>query len=492
MRLAACVLCLITCSALAGDVPLREFFDPASRAFRMLALTSEEFGKLDEKQKLWARGVEPADYFAPPRYEDAIPQAMNRRSRLHPGFGYRERLMEKQRFWRAASRDASLRDMVELLELVPLEDPVRYQINYGHLTGPLTGGLGAQLDPGQPLRALRHSERMFRRWWFDRIADDIGASRRSQRRAAVRKLVAYLRHKNPEVALGAARVLGGIKDDEARRAVERAVTTRKNTELRTALMTARVRQAGERMRPWIGKLVHDPKPDTARAAVMALREDESPWSLELLESRAPKTHGRLLEDCETEIARRNGTARANLGRVDFYGIKTRSKRILFCIDVSLSMSFPMDGLGGKREPRQRRTVRELTRTLRALPVHISFNVLLFSGTRTQLWRRLKPATEANVAEAIAYVSNLQTLSGTDIYGAAEASLRSGADTAFFLSDGEPSQGVFLDSALLWEEISARNAFTGVRFHCIGLSRDQNSELLYQLARRSGGKFVADR
>jgi len=482
------LLCLIACPAIAGDVPLREFFNPASPAFRLPSLTRVEFERLEPDQKLWARGVDPATYFPPPKYDDAIPQALNRRDRLHPGFGHRERLMEKQRFWRAAARDASVRDLLELMELLPLEDATRFQASYRHLAR----GLDARHDIGQPLRALRHSERAFRRWWLDHVGGEIAASRRSQRRAAVRRLGTLLRNKNPEVQLGAARMLGSIADDDARRTVERATVGRRDPELRAALMVARVRQGGESMRPWISKLLHDSNEGTARFAVGALRGDESEWALELLEQRAPTARGRLREDCETEIARRNGSERANLGRIDFYGIHTRSKRILFCIDVSTSMGFPMDGMGGKREPRQRRTVRELTRTLRSLPAHIEFNVLLFSGRRAQLWRRLKAATEPNLAEAIAYVTEPALQPGTDIYGAAEAALRSGADTVFLLTDGEPSQGLYLDSALLWEEIAARNELLGVRFHCIGLSRDQNTELLYQLARRSGGRFVADR
>ena len=105
MRRALGLLWLIACPAMAGEVPLREFFNPASPAFRLPALTKAEFERLDADQKLWARGVDPGDYFTPPKFKDAIPQALNRRGRLHPGFGHRERLMEKQRFWRAAARD---------------------------------------------------------------------------------------------------------------------------------------------------------------------------------------------------------------------------------------------------------------------------------------------------------------------------------------------------------------------------------------------------
>ena len=91
------IVWLIACPALAGEVPLREFFNPASRAFRLPTLTRTEFDRLDTEQRLWARGVDPASYFSPPKYEDAIPQAMNRRAQLHPGFGYRERMMDRDR-----------------------------------------------------------------------------------------------------------------------------------------------------------------------------------------------------------------------------------------------------------------------------------------------------------------------------------------------------------------------------------------------------------
>jgi len=488
MRRAVWLLGILACPGWAGELPLRDFFNPATPAFGISLITRTEFDRLSPEQQLWARGVDPSLYFPPPKFEDAIPQAMNRRSRLHAGFSYRERLLEKQRFWRENARDAKLRHMVELVEYVELDDPRRFQQMYHYLTK----GLDAEHDRGQPVRALRHSERMFRSWWFDQLGGTISASKRSQSRAAVRQLVAFLRDKRPAVALGAARVLGAVATEEARQATERAVAKMKDSELRTALMRARVRQGGESLRDWIERHVYSDSELTARAGVRALQGESSDWSLELLELRAPTALGRVREDCEVEIARRNGTERANLGRVDFYGTRTRSSRILFCIDVSISMGFPMDGMGGTREPRQRRTIRELTRTLRGLPPSVSFNVMLFSGRRTQLWRRLRPATKENVAEAVAYVAEPALQPGTDIYGAAEAALRSGADTAYLLTDGEPSQGAFLDSALIWEEIAARNEWIGVRFHCVGLSRDQNSELLYQLARRSGGRFLADR
>jgi hypothetical protein len=152
----------------------------------------------------------------------------------------------------------------------------------------------------------------------------------------------------------------------------------------------------------------------------------------------------------------------------------------------------MDGYGGKREPRRARTLRELTRTFERLPETVEFNVILFSQRITPLWRRLRPADAENRAAALAFVRKAGTEPGTDIWAAIDAALRSGADTAFFLGDGEPSVGWILDPAQILHEAAARNADDHLRIHAVGLSRDQNTELLFNLARATGGQFVAER
>ena len=82
--------------------------------------------------------------------------------------------------------------------------------------------------------------------------------------------------------------------------------------------------------------------------------------------------------------------------------------------------------------------------------------------------------------------------GTNVYGVLAEALDSGADTVFLLSDGEPTKGIILDPALIIEEIAARNAHAAATIHTIGLSQDQNAELLVNLAYRNGGRYVASR
>jgi hypothetical protein len=488
MRRAFSMLLLSALPAAAGEVPLRDFFNPAARAFRLPALTKAEFDQLGVKQRLWARGLDPVEYFTPPRYEDAIPQAMNRRARLAPGFGHRERFVEKKRFWRMASREASIRDQLELLELLPLPEPKEFARRYWHLTE----GMDPAFDRNQAVHALRQSERRFRRWWVDELGREIDSARSSQQRFAIRFLARGLRHKAHDVRVGSARALGWLAVDEARKATEKAMRTARDPDLRSALVAARARQGGETRPRLLRSWLNGSDDAMARAAVRAIELIDEPWTFDALHDRIESARGRLREECIAAIARRNGAEPDNEGHIDFYGIRSRSRRVLFCIDVSYSMRFPMDGMGGKREPRRRRTLRELTRTLESIPEGVEFNVLNFSSTQTPLWRKLRPADAETRKKALEFARTAPLEPGTNIYRAFEFALRSGADTVFFLTDGEPSTGLLIDSAQLIDEIRARNEFGTLRIHCIGLSRDQNSELLYNLARSSGGRFTADR
>ena len=59
-------LLVLAWAALAGDIPLRAFFDPVTPAFGMRVLTREQFRKLNGAETLWARGIDPERYFDPP------------------------------------------------------------------------------------------------------------------------------------------------------------------------------------------------------------------------------------------------------------------------------------------------------------------------------------------------------------------------------------------------------------------------------------------
>lgn len=191
----------------------------------------------------------------------------------------------------------------------------------------------------------------------------------------------------------------------------------------------------------------------------------------------------LLSDAKPP-ARRTGP------EVDFYGLTTTDETVVFCIDVSTSMDFPMDGYGGKREARRTRTVRELSRTIEALKPGTKFNIVFFSARTRSLWREVQAVTDDTKAAALEAVKNAGTEGGTDVWSALAMAFRFKPGTVFLLTDGEPSSGRFLDPALIVHEAHARRGAT--RLHAVGLSRDQNTELLFNLAKASGGRFHADR
>ena len=487
LRSLALLLVLAT-AAFAGEIPLRAFFDPGESAFRLPVLTNEQFAKLRGAERLWARGIDPEFFFDPPAFKDSIPQAMNRRSTLAPGYGYHERLIIKRRLWSVSARDSSPEQWVGLIELVPLREPQAFLQHHLSLTKGLRGGV----DLTQVVQALRHSERMFRMWWLDHVGRESDAARSAENRRIVRSLAKLFRHASPEVRLAAARVLGGIRSDEARRLAERTLAGSRDPGLRAALVSARLRQGGHdlarRMELWSA---HGDEA-VSRAVIRELAAVRQKWALSIIQKCNDTAKNMLFEECNLALGAHGGVEPLNEGPIDFYGIRTRSRRILFCIDISTSMGFPMDGMNGKLEPRRRRTLRELTRTLENLPDGVEFNILGFSSRQNPLWRRLRKADDKTRAAALEFARNVPLEGGTDIYGAFLFALHSGADTVFFLTDGEPSTGVLYDTALLLEEICHRNRHGTLRVHCIGLSRDQNTELLYNLAKRNTGRYVADR
>jgi len=66
----------------------------------------------------------------------------------------------------------------------------------------------------------------------------------------------------------------------------------------------------------------------------------------------------------------------------------------------------------------------------------------------------------------------------------------GADTIFFMTDGQPSCGKVIDPHQILDEITRRNRILGVTIHTVGVSKDQNSAFLLNLAKRNGGRYVA--
>ena len=215
------------------------------------------------------------------------------------------------------------------------------------------------------------------------------------------------------------------------------------------------------------------------------------------------------------------------GSVSYHGIQTPSRRILFVIDVSGSMENEViekerfaDG-GYPSMSRMDIVKTELARTIEGLEDYVEFNVESFA-TKVDHWKKgLVKANVLNKSSAMDWVNRLEALGGnsnadlaragltasanmeagkTNTYGALMEALNAAGgglkdkeyevavDTIFFLSDGRPSTGEFVDTEDILREVLKANELRKVVIHTIAIGEFQKS-FMQRLAEKSGGVFV---
>jgi len=215
------------------------------------------------------------------------------------------------------------------------------------------------------------------------------------------------------------------------------------------------------------------------------------------------------------------------GAVSYHGIESPSRRILFVIDVSGSMEnevIEKERFADGDYPSFRRidiVKTELARTIEGLEPYVEFNVEAFA-TEVDLWKKgLVKANVLNKSSAVDWVMKLEALGGdskadlaraglvgsanmsagkTNTYGALMAALGAAGtglrdkeyevavDTVFFLSDGRPSTGEFVDTEDILREVLKANELRKVVLHTIAIGEFQKS-FMKRLADKSGGVFV---
>ena len=208
------------------------------------------------------------------------------------------------------------------------------------------------------------------------------------------------------------------------------------------------------------------------------------------------------------------------GKASFYGIETRSNRIVFVLDRSGSMAAPVPQRGpitGKDKHLPGKTKLEvaknqLARTIRKLDAGVRFAVVFYSHD-VKVWKdppRLIQATSENKRKAIAWFMSLGPDGSTMIFAALHRALAYakvggggksstdpwGADTIYLLSDGAPTvaggndalTGPALNKAIK-RFFDANHAF-GCVVNTIGVGPRHNRALMMSLARETGGTYKA--
>jgi hypothetical protein len=221
----------------------------------------------------------------------------------------------------------------------------------------------------------------------------------------------------------------------------------------------------------------------------------------------------------------------------YHGIETTSRSILFIIDVSGSMEAEVIEKerfsDGKYPSMQRIDIvkTELMRTIDRLDANVNFNILAFA-TKVDPWKKdLVPSNIVNKSAAKDWIRGLEAIGGnskedlasaglvgsanmemgkTNTYGALMAGLgidaakkdkgpttgaavpdknyKVGVDTMFFLSDGRPTVGDYIDPEDIKREVKAANELRKVVIHTIAIGEFQK-EFMKRIAEDNGGVFV---
>ncbi len=209
----------------------------------------------------------------------------------------------------------------------------------------------------------------------------------------------------------------------------------------------------------------------------------------------------------------------------YHGIETPSKRILFIIDVSGSMDelvidrASFEGRGYKNYTKMEIAKGELARTIEGLGPNVRFNILAFAAEVIPWKKGLAQANIVNKSNALKWVEKLQPIGGssaqalssalgggdlekgrTNTYGALSAGFdlagrgtqdryyQSEIDTIFFLSDGRPTAGEYVETRDIVERICETNRLKKLVLHTIAIGQFQK-DFMRDLAERNGGVFV---
>ncbi|MCB9879331.1 MAG: HEAT repeat domain-containing protein [Planctomycetes bacterium] len=203
----------------------------------------------------------------------------------------------------------------------------------------------------------------------------------------------------------------------------------------------------------------------------------------------------------------------------FAGIPVEGTRVVFVLDLSGSMEWPMEDVGtdGKKREMNRLDFakRELLKAIDGLPPDSQFNLVTFNGdSKAETWsKKMVPANERNRERFKKHVEKLRPLGGTNLWSGMEAALdikslvygnhyETNVDEVFVLSDGAPTVGEVIDPVEILRLVEELNRYAEVRINTVFISSKTPPEMLQaemqmslrpkdlmrRMAEQNGGRF----
>jgi hypothetical protein len=385
----------------------------------------------------------------------------------------------------------------------------------------------------QHLIATRQSELQFHDWLLGRVGELVAALTDAEADKPLSALAAGLKDGDFAYRMRCAELLARLKGEKADAIYLQALAEETDPLAVAELIRLKVKWGGPGGLEILAARIDDPAWPVRAAVVRELSRIARKEAIDLLVARLAKEDGRLKDDIAEALRALTGQnfvaepepwriwwekSRAGwappaermksdtpgegqeAGVVYFYGIRTSSKRVVFCLDISGSMEWSLEGRDAQGPPRLDKAKEELIRAINGLPEDARFAIVVYS-TAVQTWKKaLEPASQKNKASARKFVEDLKPEGATNIFDALVTAMEiaappakgrePGADTILFMTDGQPTHGKVIDPHQILDEVTRRNRVLGVTLHTVGVSKDQNAAFLLNLAKRNGGRYVA--
>ena len=154
----------------------------------------------------------------------------------------------------------------------------------------------------------------------------------------------------------------------------------------------------------------------------------------------------------------------------YYGLPLYARRMVFVIDVSMSMRAPAAGMPGQGIgiSRIEAAKRELIAAINALENNVSFSIVAFHRDATLFKKDLVEATDSNKADAIRFVEGARLELGTSTYDALLAAFKYDAEAIYLLTDGAPASGTIVNPLAIVNAITAQNRSRRESIYTIGV------------------------
>ncbi|MHC4922798.1 MAG: HEAT repeat domain-containing protein [Planctomycetota bacterium] len=208
-----------------------------------------------------------------------------------------------------------------------------------------------------------------------------------------------------------------------------------------------------------------------------------------------------------------------------YGIETRSRRILFIIDTSHSMSKPLagkepakgtaTGLDADEEDELNSTKleiakRELKRAIRSLEMGAMFNIVSYNSDVIRWKKQMVVKDMPIMNEALLFVRDMQAAGGTYTYGALQEGFKMGGmgvtdkrydpviDTIYLISDGAPTDNsklkpTFMKAEIILKAVRGWNPNQAVIVHAVAVDTKAAGshfiDFMKKLAKENGGQYT---